>query len=237
MTAARPTALAVIPARGGSKRLPRKNVVEFFGRPILAYTVQAALDAERFARVVVSTDDAEIAEAGAAAGAEIAWRGEALSGDAARVVDVCLDLLAREEAEGRSYEVLSVLYATAPLRAAPDVQAVVDAVADGGYTSALAVTAYPYPVHQALRPSETGPGLTPAFPELIRKRAAEAPAFRVDNGSTYAVRTQAFRANPGWYAEPLYGHEMPRDRSVDIDEPIDLELARVFFKQANGGGA
>jgi CMP-N,N'-diacetyllegionaminic acid synthase len=165
-------------------------------------------------------------------GATPTWRATG-----ARVVDVCLDLLAREGAEGRDYEVLSVLYATAPLRTARDVQAVVDAVVEGGYTSALAVTPYPYPVHQALQPAAGRRGLTPAFPDLIRKRATEAPAFRVDNGSTYAVRAAAFQAAPGWYAEPLYGHEMPRERSVDIDEPIDLDLARLYFKQMQEGAA
>lgn len=216
--------LAVIPARGGSRRLPHKNVVEFAGRPIIAWTVAAALESGRFDRLLVSTDDATIAAAARDAGAEVAERPRALASDTARVVDVCLDLLARERAAGREYEVLCCLYPTAPLRRAQDIAAVLDLLQPGVCDFAMAVTRYAHPPHQALV-ADAG-GLRPLWPELVERRAAELGELCVDNGSTYAADAAAFRRHRSFHGPGLRGWRMPFARSIDIDEPEDLELAR-----------
>ena len=106
--------LAVIPARGGSKRLPRKNIVDFFGKPIIAYTIEAALGSGCFSRVLVSTEDSEISDIAIQHGAEVADRPADLAGDSATVVDVCVDILNREAAAGKEYDVLCCLYPAAP---------------------------------------------------------------------------------------------------------------------------
>lgn len=116
--------LAIIPARGGSKRLPRKNILPFLGKPILAYTIEAAAEAGIFDAVVVSTEDAEIAELARRYGAEVDLRPQSLAEDQATVADVCVELLARKPLPWGDVQQMCVLYATAPLRNANDIREV-----------------------------------------------------------------------------------------------------------------
>ena len=97
--------ITVIPARGGSKRFPKKNIVDFFGKPLIAYTIQAALDTGLFDKVIVSTDDKEIAAISKTFGAFVTMRPPELATDNARVHDVCLHLLDEEEGRGLAYDI------------------------------------------------------------------------------------------------------------------------------------
>jgi CMP-N-acetylneuraminic acid synthetase len=223
-------AVCLIPARGGSKRLPRKNVADFLGRPIIAYTIEAAKASGLFDRVVVSTEDAEIAAVAERHGAELARRDPALATDKARLTDVCLDFLASEESAGRPYDRFACLLATAPLRGADDLRAV-HGLLDEHCAFAMAVTTYGLPAHQALRMADDG-GCAPMWPDLINLRSQEAPRLVVDNGSTYCATVAAFREHRTFYGPGLRGFSMPRERSVDIDEPADLDLARYWAQKA-----
>ena len=98
--------IAVIPARAGSKRLPRKNIVDFRGKPMIAWTIEAALTAGSFAQIVISTEDAEIATIAGKFPVTVRDRPRELAGDTARVVDVCVDVLDHEDSAGRDYDVL-----------------------------------------------------------------------------------------------------------------------------------
>jgi pseudaminic acid cytidylyltransferase len=216
--------LAIIPARGGSKRLPRKNILPFLGRPIIAYTIDAAISSSCFARVLVSTEDAEIGEAARAAGADIHRRDPALATDAATLTEVCLDILDSEERAGRTYDTFACLYATAPLRRADDIAAVIALAERDDADFALAVTAYPLPPHQALRLDADGT-LAPMWPDLVNLRADKVGRLVVDNGSTNAAKVTAFRQHRTFYGPRLAGHLMPRERSIDIDEQADYDLA------------
>ncbi|MEX2525587.1 MAG: acylneuraminate cytidylyltransferase family protein [Gammaproteobacteria bacterium] len=219
--------LAVIPARGGSKRLPGKNTADFLGRPIIVWTIDAARACGRFERILVSTEDAGIAEVARGAGAEVSERPAALAADTAGLVDVGIDILDREERDGRSYDVISFLYATAPLRHSDDINAVLDLIEPGVCDFAMAVTRYTHPPHQALCIGKDG-RLRPQWPELVERSAAEIGPLCVDNGSTYAVTVTAFREQRTFYGPGLRGWPMPFTRSVDIDEQNDLDLARRF---------
>jgi CMP-N-acetylneuraminic acid synthetase len=221
----------LIPARGGSKRLPRKNVIDFLGRPIIAYTIEAAQACGLFGSVTVSTEDAEIAEIAQRHGATVAFRSETLAGDTARIVDVCLDYLHNQEAVSRLPDVLCCLLATAPLRGAEDIRAVCERVTSGQCDFSMAVTTYDLPPCQALRDDGSG-RLVPMWPELASRRSQELPALCVDNGSTYCVSVSAFREQKTFYGARLGGYPMPRERSVDIDEQADLDLALYWAKKA-----
>jgi CMP-N-acetylneuraminic acid synthetase len=222
--------VCIIPARGGSKRLPRKNIVEFLGRPILAYTIEAAQESGVFARVIVSTEDPEIAEEARRGGAEIHKRSDALATDTARLVDVCLGFLGDEEAANRRWDFFGCLLATAPMRNADDVRRTFALLEPGACEFAMAVTTYPLPPLQALRANEHG-FLRPMWPDMINLRSQEAPQLLVDNGSTYFATVLGFRAERTFYGSTLRGHVMPRERSIDIDEPWDLELARALARR------
>jgi len=230
MTAGSPRqyrSIAVIPARGGSKRLPRKNIIDFRGKPIIAYTIEAARDCGLFERVVVSTEDKEIGKIAGGLGAEVAQRPARLAGDEIGVVEVCLDLLDREASAGRNYDVLCCLYATAPLRRAADIAKTVGLIEPGVCDFAMAVTRYNYPPHQALYLGGDG-GLRPVWPELVSKREQDIGDTCVDNGSTYAVVTSAFREHRTFYGATLRGHFMSCWRSSDINEKDDLVMAEML---------
>lgn len=222
--------LCVIPARGGSKRLPRKNVLDFRGRPMLAHTIQAARDSGCFARILVSSDDDTTLEIARRHGADCHVRDAALAGDAARVVAVLLDVLESEAAAGRNYDLLCCLYPAAPLRRASDVAAVVGLIDPGRCDFAMAVTDYGLPPHQALRLDDEK-ALTPMFPDLIERRDEEVGHMVVDNGSTYAASVPAFKVQQTFYGTGLRGHVMPRSRSVDINSAEDLALADFYFER------
>lgn len=230
-------AVAIIPARGGSQRLPRKNIADFLGRPMLAYTVDAAIDSGCFARVVVSTEDDEIAEVAQRAGAAVDWRRAELATHQIGLVDVCLDFLEREQHEGRAWQNLACLYATAPMRNAQDIRDTMALLEPGRCDFAMAVTSYDHYAHQALK-FEDNAALTPMWPDLVRKRGSDLPQLRAGNGSTYAVNVAAFREHRSFYGPNLRGHDMPRDRSVDIDTRDDLEFAIwLAAKRRSGPGA
>jgi len=223
--------VCIIPARGGSKRFPRKNVAPFQGKPIISYSIQAALHSDLFDRVIVSTEDAEISDISAKYGAEVSQRPPELASDQARVVDVCLDLLAQLESSGQLPDQFCCLYATSPLRNAGDVDAVLSLLEPDTCDFAMAVTLYPFPPHQALKMQSDG-GLTPMWPELVNLKSQEVPQLVVDNGSTYAVSTEAFRAVGSFYGPNMRGHLMPANRSVDIDMPEDMDLALYYARMS-----
>jgi CMP-N-acetylneuraminic acid synthetase len=229
-----PNSVAIIPARGGSKRLPRKNIVDFLGRPIIAYTIDAAWESGCFERVVVSTEDAEIAAVAKRAGAMVDHRAPNLATDAATLVDVCLDFLHREVAAGRNWSVLACLYATAPLRNAQDISATMALLDQGGCDFAMGVTAYDMQTHIALKFEADG-RLIPMWPDLIPYRPSGLPPLRAANGSILAAAATAFRRERSFYGPGLRGHDMPRERAIDIDTSADLDFA-IWAAQRLGYG-
>ena len=219
--------VALIPARGGSKRLPRKNIIPFQGKPIIANTIEAAKQTGLFDRILVSTEDEEIADISRKYGADIASRDSNLASDEATVTDVCVDFLTSEESLGRMYDVLCVLYATAPLRNTQDIKHVTKLIDPGVCDYALAITQYDLPPHQALKLLNDG-AITPMWPDLVSARADAIGDLRVDNGSTYVVSVQPFLETRTFYGPNLRGYEMPRERSVDIDTRDDYDLASYY---------
>jgi pseudaminic acid cytidylyltransferase len=228
------TAVAIIPARGGSQRLPRKNIVNFLGRPMLAYTVDAAIESGCFARVVVSTEDDEIAEIACRTGAVVDRRRPELATHQVGLVDVCLDFLEREEREGRGWQTMACLYATAPMRSAQDIRETMALLEPGRCGFAMAITSYDHYPHQALK-FEADAALTPMWPEVVTKRGSDLPRLRAGNGSTYAANVAEFRRYRSFYGPNLRGHDMPRERSVDIDTHEDLEFA-IWLASRRGLG-
>lgn len=217
--------VAVVPARGGSKRLPRKNVADLLGRPLLTWTVEAALESGCFERVIVSTEDSAIAEVARAAGAEVLARPDALAGDRATMAQVCLHALDVLEAEGALPPAFCCLLATAALRRGEDIRAARARLVPGAADFVMATSEYSKSPLQALREDADG-HLRLMWPELADLRPAERPRLVVDNGSTYWCRTDAFRRERTFYGSTLVGHPMPRERSIDVDTLDDLELLR-----------
>lgn len=220
--------ICIIPARGGSKRLPKKNIIQFHGKPIIAYSIEAAIQANLFDRIIVSTDDMSIAQHAEHFGAEIHLRPPELATDTARVVDVCVNIVEEESKAGRIYDILCCLYATAPLRTSKDIINTLQLLEDDNCDSAMAVTNYHFPPHQALK-LDKSQNLIPVWPDRINMKSQEVPNFLVDNGSTYAIEVVVFKEKKSFLGDHLKGYIMPRIRSVDIDTQEDLDLANIFF--------
>ncbi len=226
--------VALIPARGGSKRLPRKNILPFMGKPMIAYSIEAAKHTGLFDDVVVSTDDHEIANIARQYGARVSFRDPELATDKAMVRAVAGDFLMQEETQGRPYDLLCVLYATAPLRGAEDIAAVHALIEPGVCHHAIAIKEYSDPPHQALKKMNDAGDLEPMWPEIVAARADSLPHLVVDNGSTYCVMTEDFKKDHNFYAAHMRGHSMPFWKSVDMDTAADFDLAEHFARKYGG---
>lgn len=223
----------LIPARGGSKRLKRKNIRELAGKPLIAYSVEAAIKSNVFDQVIVSTDDNEIARVAKEYGAEVPFtRPDKVATDTAQVVDVVDHLLEYYEKHDVSVSELGVLFPTAPLRTAADVtQAYQKFKAEDDASFLMSVTDYHYSPVQALT-AENG-RLKPYLAEsdIVEDRSQGQPDLVVSNGAIYLFDVEAYKDQRTFYGDPLIGYHMPQKRSVDIDEQFDLELAEFIINQ------
>lgn len=232
----RATALGVIAARGGSKGLPRKNVLPLGGRPLIAHTIGAAMACPALTRIVVSSDDAEILEAARAAGCPAPFvRPAELAADRSSTVDVVLHALDWVQAhEGLVPDVAVLLPATAPLRDATHIAAAVAALLDDPTAGAVvAVTEPDYPPYWMLR--ITDGRLRWLFSEgAAADHRQDLPAAYQPNGSIYAVRTAVLRSERTFYPRETAPYVMPREASVNIDTEMDFRLAALLLARRRG---
>jgi N-acylneuraminate cytidylyltransferase len=227
--AAERSVLVLIPAKGGSKRLARKNVLSLAGRPLLGWAIDAARESGVGDAIVVSTEDQDIAELARNLGADVPFlRPAHLAVDPAGVVDVALHAVATLREEGRHYRTLVILLPTCPLRTAGDI---CDAMAmfrrrNGRFL--MSVAPFQHTPFAALSLSEAGL-LSPHFPAYVERKSQEVPrAFRA-NGGIHVLDVAAFEASRSYYASPLLGYVMPVERSVDIDNAEDLAYAEFLL--------
>ncbi|WP_288474623.1 pseudaminic acid cytidylyltransferase [uncultured Pseudomonas sp.] len=224
------TAIAIIPARGGSKRVPRKNIKAFHGRPMIAHSIQAALESGLFARVVVSTDDGEIAEVARSWGAEVPFvRPATLADDHAGTVEVIQHAVAALREQGEDFAYACCLYATAPFVTPADLARGLEALDDHPDKAyAFTVTDYASPVQRALRLRPDG-GVESLYPEFYETRSQDLePAFH-DAGQFYWGRTEAWAQGAPLHAPHSLPIRLPRHRVQDIDTPEDWRRAEVMF--------
>lgn len=226
--------LAIIPARGGSKGLPRKNVLEFAGRPLIAYTIGAARASKTIDRVIVTTDDAEIAEVARREGAEVPFmRPSELASDTAKAVDVYNHALGMVESERYRCDEFCVLLPTAPLRTAEHIDEAVALFSRGVHESVISVTSYDHPIYWALSLGEDR-SITPLFPDVLMKNRQDVPVAYRPNGAIYVFLRSFFALNKGYYGPRSLGYVMKPDESIDIDTLADFRLAEMLFMNKAG---
>jgi CMP-N-acetylneuraminic acid synthetase len=228
-----PSRICFIPARGGSKRLPRKNVLPFMGKPMLAWSIDCAKDTGLFGEIIVSSEEVAIGELAQAYGATWQPRRTDLAGDRVSVTDVCLDFLNHRHVAGTAGDVLTVLYATAPLRAKEDIVATVATVESGRADFAMTVTGLPYDPSEALVVAADGAAQV-WQPELLAASRHDRPNFKIDAGSVYVVRVASFLEQKNFYGTPLKVVEIPRERAVDIDTAEDFARAEFYATRQQG---
>ncbi|MDP9592423.1 UNVERIFIED_ORG: CMP-N-acetylneuraminic acid synthetase [Shinella zoogloeoides] len=232
--------VALITARGGSKRLPRKNILPLGGEPLIAWSIKAALSACNVRRVVVSTDSEEIATISRQAGAEVPFlRPDNLSGDKSSHYDVvkhAVDWL--EEDEGSLPSEVVLLQPTSPLRSSEDIDGLLELMQSEGADSAFCVS--PVEVHPAyfyrLNEHHQASLLLPRPPGYMRSQDLE-PLYR-ENGAGYALRPETLRQRDRILGPDPVAYVMPVERSIDIDNELDFFLATALleFAKANDAG-
>lgn len=220
--------LAVIPARGGSKRIPRKNIRAFAGRPMIGHAIAAARESGLFDRIVVSTDDEEIAAIARGLGAELPFmRPAALADDhtptvpvVAHAVQACIDL-------GWAVDTVCCIYPGVPFLEAGDLRAALALLAQGA-TYAFPVAPFPSAVQRALLRTADG-SARPLFPEFASARTQDLPPAFHDAGQFYWGRADAWLAGLNIH---LHGRTIviPHWRVVDIDTPEDWQRAELLYE-------
>lgn len=222
------TAAAIIPARGGSKRLPRKNIQPVAGQPALNYPIMSARRSGCFERIIVSTEDPEIADVAHAAGAEVLKRPESLAKDTSTVAEVCVHVLAQLSDVGTLPENFCCIYATAMFITPEDIKRAGMKLDDPSRPDVvMGVSGFNLQPVQSLEEGASG-FLVHKWPEFQGVQSQAQPRLVVSNGTLYWARTAPFLSRPTFYPERLKGYEIPWIRAIDLDTPEDLENARLL---------
>lgn len=221
--------VAIITARGGSKRIPRKNIKLFLGQPIIKYSINAALEANCFDEVMVSTDDKEIAELVKESGAKVPfYRSEATSGDHATTADVIREVLLEYKKLGMEFEYFCCVYPTAPFVTAEKLKEAMKILTEIEADSVFPVTRFSYPIQRGLKIEN---GLVKMiWPENLSARSQDLTPSYHDVGQFYFMKTESFWAQNKLFAEksvPLIIDEM---EVQDIDNEEDWKLAELKYK-------
>ena len=221
--------LAIIPARGGSKGIPRKNVHPLLGKPLIAHSIEQAQLSRLVNRVVVSTDDAEIAAISRQYGAEVVWRPAEISGDSASSESALLHALEHlRQAEGYQPDLLVFLQCTSPLTLAEDIDKTIQALLAAQADSALAAIPFHYFIW---KPDESGDALGVNHDKRVRLLRQEREPQYLETGAVYVMRVPGFVGAKHRFFGKTALHVMPAERRLEIDDPVDFEIAGVLMQE------
>lgn len=222
--------LGLIPAKGGSTRLPRKNILPLGGRPLIAWTIDAMRAAGVIDRIIVSTEDEKVATIARAYGAETPFlRPLHLACDPAGVVEVCLHALDELEARGEHYDILVICLPTCPFRNGRDIRDALALFRKAGTRFLMSIAEFDHTPFAALRMDTQGQ-IEPWFPEYFGRKSQELPQAYRPNGAIHVLDIPVFRQVRSYIATPLVGYVMPYSRSIDIDTEDDLRLAEWMVR-------
>ncbi len=223
--------VALIPARGGSKGLPRKNILEMAGKPLIAWSIIQAKQSDIIDRVVVSTDDKEITEIADSFGAEIPFvRPKELATDEAKGLDVILHALRWFKEHGQTADIITVLQPTSPLRLPADIDNSLDFFLEREADAVVSVCKTEHhPYWSNVLPEDK------CMKDFIRndvdkKNREELPEYYRLNGAIFIAKADFMIQNESYYGDNTYAYVMPEDRSIDIDSHLDFRLAGLLME-------
>ena len=221
--------LAMITARGGSKRIPRKNIKEFNGKPIMAYSIEAAIRSGAFDEVMVSTDDEEIADIARKYGASVPFmRSEKTANDFATTVDVIDEVISEYHNRGKDFDVFACIYPTAPFITADKLKEAVEKLSSSDADSLIPVVRFSYPPQRAMEIRDGR--LVFRQPENLSKRSQDLEPHYHDAGQFYVVKTESFLKNKGIMVGQILPMELSELEVQDIDNEVDWKLAEMKYK-------
>lgn len=221
--------VAVIPARGGSKRIPKKNIKAFHGKPMIAYSIEAAIESGCFDKVIVSTDDTEIAAVAKEYGAQVPFlRPSHISDDYATTMDVMEHAIRWCESEWGSIDAVCCLYATAPFVQPEDLRRGYHLLEEPKVQFAFSATSFPFPIQRAIKLDSQG-SVSMFSPENEQVRSQDLEEAYHDAGQFYWGKASAFLNKLSIFSSHSKAVLLPRKRVQDIDTQEDWELAESLF--------
>lgn len=223
------TNIAVIPARGGSKRIPRKNIRMFHGRPLISYSIEAAIKSKCFDRIIVSTDDEEIAEVALSFGAEVPFlRNKELSNDFAGTTPVIQDTIF--QLDDNDIEYVCCIYATAPMLSEQDICTGLDTIKlKEEFDYAFSVTTYDFPIQRSLSLNQEN-RVVMHNPDLFNIRSQDLEECWHDAGQFYWGTKKAWQQGLPIFSSNSIGIKLPRYRVQDIDTLEDWDMAEMLYQ-------
>jgi N-acylneuraminate cytidylyltransferase len=221
--------ICIIPARGGSKRIPRKNIREFLGKPIIAYSIQTALDSGLFDKVMVSTDDEEIAEVAKKYGAKVPFlRSSKSSDDFATTSDVLEEVLFELSSRSEKFNKACCLYPTAPFVTSDLLKEGERILKESGVDTVFPVVSFTYPVWRGLRKDDTGK-VEMIWKEHLNSRSQDFEEVFHDAGQWYWFDVKSFMQNKKLFMDNTKGIELSPLEVQDIDNLHDWHLAELKY--------
>jgi len=225
--------IAIIPARGGSKRIPRKNIKEFCGKPIIAYSIEAALETGLFDEVMVSTDDEEIASISVQYGAKVPFlRSNTNSNDYATLVDVLLEVVDQYEDAGKLFDNICCILPTAPLISSNRLVESFHLMKDNKYASIFPVLEYSYPIQRSLIKSPDGL-IKMAWPENLSVRSQDLEKHYHDSGQFYWIEKKPLIEEKTVFTTNTGVVELSQTEVQDIDTLDDWKMAEIKYQIIN----
>ncbi|OFX53634.1 MAG: pseudaminic acid cytidylyltransferase [Bacteroidetes bacterium GWA2_30_7] len=224
--------LAIIPARGGSKRIPRKNIKDFLGKPIIAYSIETAIESGLFEEIMVSTDDHEIAEIAIKCGAKVPFfRSEKTANDFAHIAEVIEEVLETYKSENKQFENFCCIFSTAPFIKKSRLKDGFELMLKNNFDSVFPVLKFSYPIQRALKIENEKVSMI--LPENFSKRSQDLMPTYHDSGQFYWMKTKEFYRQKRVFAENS-GAIILSDMEVqDIDTIEDWEVAEMKYRLLN----
>lgn len=221
--------IAIITARGGSKRIPRKNIKPFLGKPILAYSIEAAIQSGLFEEVMVSTDDEEIAEIAKQYGAKVPFfRSEKTSGDFATTNDVLLEVLEEYEKRGEHFDIGCCIYPTAPFVTAKKLKKAMEMLVNSDADTLIPVVAFSYPPQRAMIVKDER--LVFKYPEYMDSRSQDLIKHYHDVGQFYCFKVEPYKVTKKLMLGNILPFEISELEVQDIDNRTDWEIAEIKYR-------
>ena len=222
--------IGIIPARGGSKGIRKKNIVDLAGKPLIAYTIEQAKGSKYMDKIIVTTDDEKIAEISRSLGAEVPFsRPKALATDEAKGIDVVLHAITWFDSNEESFDIVMMLQPTSPLRLSEDIDKAIEVLF---LKNAMAIVSVCKSEHHPLW-SNTLPEDSNMKnfinPEYMNKNRQELPVFYRLNGAIYLSFCNYIKDRKSFYGENTFAYIMPDERSIDIDNMLDFKLAELLL--------
>ncbi len=227
--------ISIIPARGGSKRISQKNIRKLCGRPLIAYSIEQSIKCDLIDRTIVSTDDEKIGQISRKYGAEVINRPSELAEDNTPMIDVLKHVVnTLQEKEDYEPDIVVLLQPTSPLREVEDVRKTINLVESGAESAQTfcLVNEHPASMFKIVN------NIAAPIDEInLEKRAQDLPVLYKENGAVYVIKKEAAFKNDSFYTKKHKAHIMPRERSIDIYDPVDLILdeALISLRERKAG--